>query len=43
MADTAQRREGRGGVAAQTIGAIASAVTTLIIGGVLLAFMQQSE
>ena len=43
MADTVRRREGRGGVAAQTVGAIASAVTALVIGGVLIAFMQQSD
>ncbi len=43
MADTDRTREGRGAAAAQLVAAIASAVTTLLIGGVLIVFMQQSE
>ena len=43
MADTGRMREGRGAAAAQLVAAIASAVTTLLIGGVLIVFMQQSE
>ena len=43
MAGTDRTREGRGAAAAQLVAAIASAVTTLLIGGVLIVFMQQSE